>query len=49
MALLASQRFPELADSVLPIILASTVFLEVTAPVATRFALRSASRLSGRQ
>ena len=36
MALLASQRFPELADDLLTIVIASTVLLELTTPVLTR-------------
>lgn len=36
MALLAVQRFPELKDIVLPIILGSTVFFELVGPVLTR-------------
>ncbi len=41
MALLASQRFPELAPIVLPVVLASTVILEIVAPIITRWALRA--------
>ena len=36
MALLASQRFPDLAHSILTIVLASTVLLEIVAPLITR-------------
>ncbi len=39
MVLLASQRFPELEDILLPIILGSTVFFELIGPVLTRLAL----------
>ncbi len=39
-ALLASQRFPELADMILPVILASTVAFEIAGPVATRWTLK---------
>jgi len=39
MALLAAQRFPELADRILPVILGSTVVFEVVGPVLTRYAL----------
>jgi Kef-type K+ transport system membrane component KefB len=39
MALLASQRFPELKDILLPIVLGSTVVFELVGPVATRWAL----------
>lgn len=45
MALLASQRFPEISAFVLPVILASTVVFEIFAPIATRQALRSAGEL----
>ena len=36
MALLASQRFPDLADDLLTIVIASTIILELTTPVLTR-------------
>jgi Kef-type K+ transport system membrane component KefB len=36
MALLASQRFPELADDLLTVAIASTIVLELTAPILTR-------------
>ncbi len=39
MVLLASQRFPELSDILLPVILGSTVIFELTGPVLTRLAL----------
>ena len=42
MALLASQRFPELTSLLLPAVLASTIFLEIVAPIITRQALRAA-------
>ncbi len=42
MALLASQRFPDLADQILPIVLASTVLFELTAPIITRRVLQLA-------
>ena len=41
MALLASQRFPEVASVILPVVLASTIFLEIVAPIITRQALRA--------
>ncbi len=41
MALLASQQFPESASVVLPVVLASTVILEIVAPIVTRQALRA--------
>ncbi len=42
MALLASQRFPEVASLVLPVVLTSTIFFELFAPIITRKALRAA-------
>jgi Kef-type K+ transport system membrane component KefB len=39
MALLASQRFPELKDIILPIVLGSTVVFELIGPVITRHVL----------
>jgi Kef-type K+ transport system membrane component KefB len=36
MALIASQRFPELRDSILPVVLGSTVVFEIIGPVITR-------------
>ncbi len=39
MVLLASQRFPELKDTLLPVILGSTVIFELTGPIMTRLAL----------
>ena len=42
MALLASQRFPEAASLVLPVVLTSTILFEVFAPIFTRKALRAA-------
>ena len=42
MALLVSQRFPELGNIILPVILGSTVFFELVGPVATRWALSQA-------
>lgn len=45
MALLASQRFPEMQSLILPTVLASTIFLEVVAPIITRQALRKAGAI----
>lgn len=45
MALLASQRFPAAAPIVLPVVLASTVILEIVAPIITRRALRAAGAI----
>ncbi len=40
MALLAGQRFPEQAEAILPVVIASTVIFELFGPLATRAALR---------
>ena len=40
MALIAAQRFPDLADLILAVVLASTVIFEVIAPIITRRVLR---------
>jgi Kef-type K+ transport system membrane component KefB len=39
MALLASQRFPEIGDVILPVVLGSTVIFEIIGPVVTRWTL----------
>ncbi len=39
MALLASQRFPEIKEIILPVVLGSTVVFELIGPVVSRFAL----------
>ncbi len=39
MALLAVQRFPEFADTILPLVIGATVFFELLGPVFTRIAL----------
>lgn len=44
MALMASQRFPEVGAAILPIVLASTVLYEIFAPPITRWALHRAAR-----
>ncbi|MDA1236085.1 MAG: cation:proton antiporter [Acidobacteria bacterium] len=41
MSLLAAQRFPEIADTILPVVVGSTVLFEVLGPIATRIALRA--------
>lgn len=46
MALLVSQRFPEIGGVILPVILGSTVFFELIGPVATRYALSCAGELN---
>jgi hypothetical protein len=48
MALMATQRFPEFAAFLLPVILASTVIYEIGAPAITRRALQAATP-SGRK
>ena len=40
LALIASQRFPEHAQTILTVVLASTVILELTSPVLTRWVIR---------
>ena len=40
MALVASQRMPELAELILPVTIATTAFFELVGPVLTRLALR---------
>jgi len=42
MALLASQRFPEYRDTIIPVVLGSTVIFELLGPVASRWALARA-------
>ena len=39
MALVASQRFPEVGDAILSIVVAGTIFFELLGPIATRYAL----------
>jgi hypothetical protein len=41
MALLAVQRFPDLASTILPVVIGSTVVFEIFGPFATRTALRA--------
>jgi Kef-type K+ transport system membrane component KefB len=40
MALLAVLRFPDFADTILPLVIGATVFFELLGPVFTRFALK---------
>jgi len=47
MALLATQRFPELAQTVLPVVIVSTVFFELIGPICTRMALSGAGETGG--
>jgi Kef-type K+ transport system membrane component KefB len=49
MALMATQRFPEFEAFLLPVVLASTVVFEITAPAITRRALQAAHPESGAQ
>lgn len=49
MALMATQRFPEFEAFLLPVVLASTVVYEITAPAITRRALQAAHPESGAQ
>jgi len=46
-ALLASQRFPDAADVILPVVLGSTVVFELLGPVATRWTLQRAGDIPG--
>ncbi len=39
MALMVAQRRPDLGEVILPIIVAATIFFELTGPVLTRMAL----------
>jgi len=41
MALLAVQRFPDAADTILPVVIGSTVVFEIVGPLAARTALRA--------
>ncbi len=43
MALLAAERFPELKDVILPVIIGSTVFFEIIGPVITRHVINKIS------
>jgi Kef-type K+ transport system membrane component KefB len=47
MALVATQRIPELADTLLPIVISATVFFELIGPVLTRLALKRAGEVNG--
>ncbi len=47
MALVAAQRLPDLAPSLLGVVIAGTVLFEITGPVCTRLALAGAGELSG--
>ncbi|MEN8171154.1 MAG: cation:proton antiporter [Pseudomonadota bacterium] len=45
MALVATQRIPELADTLLPIVISATVFFELVGPILTRLALKRAGEV----
>lgn len=45
MALVATQRIPELADTLLPVVISATVFFELLGPILTRLALRRAGEV----
>jgi Kef-type K+ transport system membrane component KefB len=45
MALIAVARFPQYRETILPLVVASTVFFELTGPVLTRFALQRAGEI----
>jgi Kef-type K+ transport system membrane component KefB len=45
MALVATQRIPELADTLLPIVISATVIFELLGPVLTRMALKRAGEI----
>lgn len=46
MALLAGQRYPELRDIILPVVLGSTVIFEIAGPLATRWTLTRVGDIS---
>lgn len=48
MALVAVQKFPELADTVLPVVIVSTVLFELLGPICTRHALDGAGEARAR-
>lgn len=48
MALVAVQSFPELAETVLPVVIISTVFFELAGPVCTRYTLVRAGEIPAR-
>jgi Kef-type K+ transport system membrane component KefB len=43
MALVAAQRFPEMGEAILPVVVAATVLFELLGPVSTRYALERAN------
>ncbi len=49
MALVATQRFPALAETLLPVVIGATVFFEVIGPVLTRLALRRMGEIGTKQ
>jgi len=48
LALLADQRFPELGETLLPLVIASTVVFEILGPSGTRLALARADEIGQR-
>lgn len=48
LALLADQRFPELGETLLPLVIAATVVFELIGPAGTRLALARAGETGGR-
>ena len=45
MAPLASQRFPELKDTILPIVIGPTVVFEITGPALTRRVIKHVMKM----
>lgn len=42
MALIAAAEFPELANTIVPVVVVATIFFELVGPICTRFSLRKA-------
>ncbi len=49
LALIVSERFPELGPQVLSIVIATTIVFEILGPIVTRFALRHAGEVTDNQ
>ena len=49
MALVATQRIPELTDILLPIVISATVFFELLGPILTRLALKRSGEVGRAQ
>lgn len=43
MALLAANEYPELGATILPVVISTTVVFDLRGPIATRYALQSAT------